>query len=694
MGISRKLIDAMRPNFERSVTIPSKANDVVLTLQKGKVERIGSDREAIDLGEDFILKKGDIIKSWKPPSAGEATEYGREPLSEITLKIGGVLVQDTLDDCDDDGRTPLMRAFQNTHKETAEQLIQAGANCELEGPSLTGDFEFPAWWSAIEAGRLDLVKLCFGVDSAINLDVQVKFGVAGDHNAYEQTALDYTIMLSEYAPAWKFITIYLEGKGAKTGKQIAVQLQKDATAAKQDAKAVEAAANKRVDEATNREAAANKAVTQADRKREEAEIEREREKESTAFCEDRRQEIEEQRRWLSVAIVLLVITGGGLFHMWNDKRRKEARKSTAEAERTGALKRLAAIGNSGLSDSLAELQEQALRILFEAGLGAGSYNYSTLRWKLQAINDRMRAVAAAMQVTEISNLQSVNAHYISDPKRWALVQQMKSTAATSRPAQLIRPKQWLSADKDSLEPIDGNNSLGYLRFAACAAAWSLGTLKTSLERIVSDFNSMSVSELVAEYSLPIEFDHFEFDPNKYLMIPDTKVDVFGPIVKLKLGPLKTAQRAEAKTRAMKEELTEEELLEMEEPLAVHVLDFLRATCAFEDPFALRLFFETLGTVFQIIRVKNKYSEPPSEETGSPSVLINIGIPTPEGIYIAEVQLILQLYLDAKTVQHKSYEVLRSNDVLDLLDAPLWKNRARFSEAAKEDPGSPRSGPCR
>ena len=71
---------------------------------------------------------------------------------------------------------------------------------------------------------------------------------------------------------------------------------------------------------------------------------------------------------------------------------------------------------------------------------------------------------------------------------------------------------------------------------------------------------------------------------------------------------------------------------------------------------MRLFFEALGTQLRVVRVKNKYNASgPTAESGNPSILLNVAVATPFGEYIGEVQLILQAYLVAKQVQHKSYE---------------------------------------
>ena len=56
-----------------------------------------------------------------------------------------------------------------------------------------------------------------------------------------------------------------------------------------------------------------------------------------------------------------------------------------------------------------------------------------------------------------------------------------------------------------------------------------------------------------------------------------------------------------------------------------------------------------------------------------------------GMLIAEVQLILQAYLVAKTVQHRSYEAQRAARIFDLLRAPLykepWREASKGSQAA-------------
>ena len=51
-----------------------------------------------------------------------------------------------------------------------------------------------------------------------------------------------------------------------------------------------------------------------------------------------------------------------------------------------------------------------------------------------------------------------------------------------------------------------------------------------------------------------------------------------------------------------------------------------------------------------------------------------------------MQLILQGYLIAKTVQHKSYEAMRALSIFDLLTSPLYKRPwcARGSRRAKSE----------
>ena len=56
--------------------------------------------------------------------------------------------------------------------------------------------------------------------------------------------------------------------------------------------------------------------------------------------------------------------------------------------------------------------------------------------------------------------------------------------------------------------------------------------------------------------------------------------------------------------------------------------------------------------------------------------------------LAEVQLILQAYLVAKTVQHRSYEAMRAPSVFDLVRAPLYKEPWGEIAERLSDPAMP------
>lgn len=202
----------------------------------------------------------------------------------------------------------------------------------------------------------------------------------------------------------------------------------------------------------------------------------------------------------------------------------------------------------------------------------------------------------------------------------------------------------------------------------------LGHLKEGLATLAEDFNSKTKAEILRKYELTRpDLQPFELEPEMYYLMHDMKADICGSVVKVKVGPIKSLARAEAKVRTLREELLQEGY-QASEPAGKYILDFLRATCCFEDPFALRLFLEALGQVFEVLRVKNKHHRAPTPESGSPSILVNLVIPTPNGPVVAEVQLLLQAFLDAKTVQHKSYEVSRVPSIHELMRAPLFRRK--------------------
>lgn len=286
-----------------------------------------------------------------------------------------------------------------------------------------------------------------------------------------------------------------------------------------------------------------------------------------------------------------------------------------------------------------------------------------------------------MQAGELVKLQQIHRHYAEDAARWGLVVELPSVRAAEHPHQPVCPPAWPAEDGKGMEPTAPKDnseaakdaaSRTYCRLASVLAGWTLSTLKAKVEHLAGDFNTLNASDIITKYELDARFAAFEFNPDKHFMVEDAKNDVQGPVVSVRIGPLKQAARAEAKVRSLREELPADELAHMNEPLGRYVLDFMRATCCFEDPFAMRLFFEALHKEFTVVRVKNKYGGPPTAETGNPSVLINVGAQTPYGEYIGEVQLILQAYLVAKQVQHKSYEAMRAPSVWDLLRTPLYK----------------------
>lgn len=370
--------------------------------------------------------------------------------------------------------------------------------------------------------------------------------------------------------------------------------------------------------------------------------------------------------------VLSVLAGLGYFG-WRRSVQRAAERQ--QAQREAAIGQLAAIGDDEKQRQLRKLHLE----IFDLCMQAAEQSDMSRVAEVEPVFASMRGVAGGMQGTELVKLGDVHRHYAQDPDRWGLVCGIPSVRANEHPAQPLCPASWPSEDGRTLEPLllQGDveaASRSYCRFQAAMAAWTLPTLKDVVERLAKDFNSLAANEIVDKYELPDLLRSHELDPNKYYLVEDAKNDVQGGVACVRVGPLKQAARAEAKVRSLREELGGELATgAVAEPLARYVLDFMRATVCFEDPFAMRLFFEALQRVCRVVRVKNKYDAAgPTAESGNPSILINVGIKTPYGECIGEVQLILQAYLVAKQVQHKSYEAMRASSVWELLRGPLYK----------------------
>jgi hypothetical protein len=98
------------------------------------------------------------------------------------------------------------------------------------------------------------------------------------------------------------------------------------------------------------------------------------------------------------------------------------------------------------------------------------------------------------------------------------------------------------------------------------------------------------------------------------------------------------------------------------PAASWLLDIVRGTVTFNDPFALVLFLKYLQDQpdAQVVRIKNKFLDAGGSEYRD--VLVNVRF---QG-HVCEVQLALHTLLQMKKYMHKYYEVQRAEHFPDLL----------------------------
>ena len=99
-------------------------------------------------------------------------------------------------------------------------------------------------------------------------------------------------------------------------------------------------------------------------------------------------------------------------------------------------------------------------------------------------------------------------------------------------------------------------------------------------------------------------------------------------------------------------------------------DLNRVTAAFEDPFALFVFFLVLRKHLKISGIKNWFHPDPQNpgaegEFSRPPVL-HLFVDWDGAGYQVEVMLMLQNFLEVKKAQHLVYEILRAPSVAEVL----------------------------
>ena len=210
---------------------------------------------------------------------------------------------------------------------------------------------------------------------------------------------------------------------------------------------------------------------------------------------------------------------------------------------------------------------------------------------------------------------------------------------------------------------DWDTEVSYVDRLLMRSAWAQPTFERLMRQLESTFNAnrhpLAMPGITKE-----EFGKCTFLPYEY-RLPGRP----GQNCHLKCGPLKSRQRSLDKVKeymGLKEARTH-----LIRPAGRYLIDTLRATFCFEDPFAMAVFFELLSNTpgIRIVRVKNKLVNAKLKSEEQTTILINVEINQldPTGLpLMVEVQLMFQDYLDIKKALHKFYQIIRANNPAEVL----------------------------
>lgn len=227
---------------------------------------------------------------------------------------------------------------------------------------------------------------------------------------------------------------------------------------------------------------------------------------------------------------------------------------------------------------------------------------------------------------------------------------------------------------------DGHGDLlseeSYVDRLLMRSAWGLPVFETKMRRLETLFNATryppSLPGVGPAFSLQLQ-------PKRYPLHNRP-----GANCHLRIGAVKARGRCLDKAReyASPGEISSHPV----KPAARYIIDTLRVTFCFEDPYALAVFYELLKSTpgIRIVRVKNKLTDhrlPLEERT---TILINVELldADPTGVpLLAEVQLTLQDYLDIKKSLHKFYQFDRAHEHTEVLK-PIFHAPAPTLSAAE------------
>jgi TPR repeat protein len=261
-------------------------------------------------------------------------------------------------------------------------------------------------------------------------------------------------------------------------------------------------------------------------------------------------------------------------------------------------------------------------------------------------------------------------------QRWVLVTGIKAMASVS--TQPACPPS-LAAAQTSSARFNKSNEVEYIDLLLERSSWAHSAFETLMFQLGQKFNA-------ARHPLDLGLDpsvfRFQLDPTSHPISGHAGLNTF-----VRCGPLKTRQRCVDKTREYCEDPIEAPE-HPQRPAARYLLDVLRATFAFEDPYKLAAFFAMLkeNPLLQIVRVKNKLCDTTLDMESRTTVLINVQSRTtvlinvqfedPFGYpMVGEVQLILHAFLVIKKTLHKFYRFVRALEHKAVLTSPIFHSEA-------------------
>ena len=119
----------------------------------------------------------------------------------------------------------------------------------------------------------------------------------------------------------------------------------------------------------------------------------------------------------------------------------------------------------------------------------------------------------------------------------------------------------------------------------------------------------------------------------------------------------------------------------QKPAGRYVCDWLRATEYTEDPYTLAVAFGVFRHVFELVRVKNNFSNDKLGPLQRTNMLANFNmfIPSLGVSHVFEVQFKLQDLFTITLAEHLFYDVIRAQSFQDLVGRPLFHEQGFEAE---------------